>query len=227
MRTIIFCVVVLAVAAPAGFAQAGACTAFYDQAQFQAFNKSEGKQLQGVETFEESNIPRGGKQPLPAPLDQSPNTVNGYGFPNGLEQQNVVIWDNVTPGPNPPDLNPSGSQYALYVIGPDFFGATSKKVGGDLFNKLMEASLDVVFPDPRSTGVGFELSWFFRRAGWHVSIYDGQGQTIGLFEFPGSPGPEPQTTFFGVWCAPGIGRINIYDDSGPWPNAIDNVEMWM
>ncbi len=229
MRTIVLCVVALAVAAPAGFAQP--CTPFFDQAEFEAFNKAEGKHLQGVETFEESNIPQYGKQPLPAPLDQSPNTVFGIGFPNGLEQ-NLVIWDNVTPGPNPPDLNPSGSPQALYVIGPGFFFATSKKVGGDLF---MEASLDVVFtdarptgfPDARSTGVGLELSWFFLRAGWHVSIYDGQNQTIGLFEFPGPPGPEPETAFFGVWCEQTIGRINIYDDAGPFPNAIDNVEMWM
>ena len=226
MRTIIICVVVLAVAAPAGFAQAS-CTPFYNQAEFEAFNQAEGKQLQGVETFEESNIPPGGKQNLPAPLDRNPNTVTGFGFPSGLEQQNLVIWDNVTPGPNPPDLNPSGSDFALYVIGQGFFGATSKKVGGDLFIKFIQASLDLVFPAPQSSGVGLELSWFFLRAGWHVSIYDGLNQTIGLFEFPGPPGPEPETAFFRVWCDQPIGRINVYDDSGPWPNAIDNVEMWM
>jgi len=218
---------VLAVAAPAGIAEAVTCTPFYNQTDFETFNQAEGKQLQGIETFEESNISQGGKQNLPAPLDQNPNTVFGVGFPNGLEQLNIAIWDNVTPGPNPPDLNPSGSDFALYVIGEGFFGARSKKVGGDLFIKMIQASLDLVFPTPQSSGVGLELSWFFFRAGWHVSIYDGTNQTIGLFEFPGPPGPEPQTQFFGVWCDAPIGRINVYDDSGPWPNAIDNVEMWM
>src|ERR1700687_3326227 len=66
--------------------------------------------------------------------------------PNGLEQQNLVVWDNVTPGPNPPDLNPSGSHFALYVIGQGFFGATSSKVGSDTFIKGIQASLDLVLP---------------------------------------------------------------------------------
>jgi hypothetical protein len=227
MRTTVLCVVVLAIAAPASIAEAVTCTPFYNRAEFETFNQAEGKQLQGIETFEESNIPPGGKQNLPAPLDQNPNTVFGVGFPNGLEQQNLVIWDNVTPGPNPPDLNPSRSDWALYVIGEGFFGARSKKVGGDLFVKMIQESLDLVFPAPQYSGVGLELSWFFLRAGWHVSIYDALNQTVGLFVFPGPPGPEPETAFFGVWCDAPIGRINVYDDSGPWPNAIDNVQMWM
>lgn len=227
MRQIVLRIVVLAVAAPAGFAQAGSCTPFFDQSEFQDFNTALGMLLRGVETNEESNIYPMGKQPLPAPLDQNPNTVFGIGFPKGLEQPNIIVWDNMTPGANPPFLNPSGSDYALYVIGPGFFGATSKKVGGDLFIKEIQGSLDLVFTDPQFGGVGLELSWFFFRAGWHVSIYDRDNQTIGLFEFAGPPGPEPQITFFGVSCDPPIGRINIYDDSGPWPNAIDNVEMWL
>jgi hypothetical protein len=227
MRTTVLCVVVLAIAAPASIAEAVTCTPFYNQAEFETFNQAEGKQLQGIETFEESNIPPGGKQNLPAPLDQNPNTVFGVGFLNGLEQQNLVIWDNVTPGPNPPDLNPSRSDWALYVIGEGFFGARSKKVGGDLFVKMIQESLDLVFSAPQYSGVGLELSWFFLRAGWHVSIYDALNQTVGLFVFPGPPGPEPETAFFGVWCDAPIGRINVYDDSGPWPNAIDNIQMWM
>ncbi len=236
MSRIVLFVVVLVVAAPAGFAQAGACVAFFDKSEFEDFNKSEGKSLDGIETGDESNIPPGFKIPLPAPLDQNPN-INiffGFGFPNGLEQQHIAIWDNVTPGPNPPDLNPSGSDFALYVIGRGFLEAKSNKVGSDLFLKEIQASLDLVFGgaldtgvNPLYTGVGFELSWFFMRAAWDVSIYNGLGATIGEFQFQGPPGPEPQTTFFGVWCGEGIGRINIYDNSGPWPNAIINIEMWL
>lgn len=202
------------------------CTPFYDRGEFEAFNEGEGKLLDGIETFEESNIPPGGKQYLPAPLDRDRNTFFSIGFPNGLEPQNLAIWDNVTPGPNPPELNPSGSMFALYVIGRGFYGSPSNKVGSDLFLEDREASLDLVFPDPRYSGVGFELSWFFARAGWHVSVYNEQDQTIAQFSFAGTPGPEPQTSFFGVWCEQSLGRINIFDDAGPSPDAIANIQMW-
>lgn len=226
MPKILFCLAVLVLAAPAGFAQTGPCTPFYDRAEFEAFNQGEGKSLEGIETFDESNIYPSGKTPLPAPLDQDPNTFFGIGFPSGLAQQNIAIWDNVTPGPNPPDLNPSGDMFALYVIGRGFFQATSNKVGSDLFLEDIQASLDLVFADPRYSGVGFELSWFFVRAGWHVSIYNGLNETIGQFQFQGPPAPEPQTGFFGVWCEQGVGRINIFDDAGPAPNAVANIQMW-
>ncbi len=226
MRNTLFYLAVLALAAP-GFAQTSPCTPFYDRAEFEAFNQGEGKRFDGIETFEESNIVPSGKQFLTAPLDQNPNTFFGVGFPNGLTQQNLVIWDNVTPGPNPPDLNPSGSMFALYVIGTGFLQAQSNKVGSDLFVEGREASLDLVFPDARYSGVGFELSWFYTRAGWHVSIYNEQGETIAQYQFAGTPGPEPQTSFFGVWCEQRVGRINIFDDAGPSPDAIVNIQMWM
>ena len=227
MSRVSFCVAALAVTAPVGFAQADQCMPFYDRAQFEAFNAAEGKTLEGIETFEESNIPPEGKEPLPAPIDQNPNTMFGIGFPNGLTQQNIAIWDNVSPTPNPPGLNPSGSDFALYVIGTGFFGSKSNKVGGDLFLFTgTPISLDLVFSDARYSGVGFELSWFFLMASWDVSVYDGLGQTIGEFQFLGAPGAEPSTTFFGVWCAGAIGRINIFDAASPWPDAIVNIEMW-
>jgi hypothetical protein len=66
-----------------------------------------------------------------------------------------------------------------------------------------------VFGDAGHSGVGFELSWFYLRAGWHVSVYNAAGETIAQYEFAGAPGPEPQTSFFGVWYGQSVGRINI------------------
>ena len=226
MRNTLLCLALLALAAPA-VAGTGPCTVFYDRAQFESFNQDEGKLLDGIETFAESNIPPGGKQFLQAPLDQDPNTFSGIGFPNGLAEPNLAIWDNVTPGPNPPDLNPSGEMFALYVIGVGFFEATSNKVGSDLFLEGIQASIDLVFGPAAFSGVGFELSWFFLRAGWHVSVYNAAGDTIAQYQFAGPPGPEPQTSFFGVWCGQSVARINIYDDAGPLPNAIANIQMWL
>jgi len=226
MRNTLLCLALLALAAPA-VAGTGPCTVFNDRAQFEAFNQSEGKLLDGIETFEESNIPIGGKQFLQAPLDQDPNTFFGIGFPNGLAQRNLAIWDNVTPGPNPPDLNPSGSMFALYVIGVGFFEATSNKVGSDLFLTGQQASIDLAFGGNAAySGVGFELSWFFLQAGWHVSVYNAAGETIAQYQFAGPPEPEPMTSFFGVWCGQSVGRINIYDDAGAVPNAVANIQMW-
>jgi hypothetical protein len=224
MRAIVFFIAVLVLAAPVSLAQTDACTPFYNQAEFEAFNQAEGKTLQGIETFEESNISDGGKQFLPAPLNQDPNTFFGIGFPKGL-LQNIAIWDNITPGPNPPDLNPSGTIFALYVIGPNFLGSTSKKAGSDLLLGGTPGSLDLVFPVASYSGVGFELSWFFLQGSWNVSVYNTQGQTIGQYQFAGAPGPEPQTSFFGIWCDEPTGRINVFYDQDDFP-AVDNIQMW-
>ena len=223
MFKFLFCLAALTLAGRAGFAGTGSCRAFNSKADFDAFNQDEGKSLEAIETFGESNIPPLGKVPLPAPLDQDPNTFFGIGFPNGLAAQNLAIWDNVTPGEDPPGLNPSGSELALYVIGVGFFEASQNKVGSDLFSQKIQASVDLVFAGPRYSGVGFELSWFFDRANWHVAIYNAAGETIALYVFQGPPQPEPQTSFFGVWCNQGIARINIYDDVSAQPDAIANI----
>ncbi len=226
------CAIVAACLVPAARVQGGACIAFFDKAEFEAFNAGEGKFLKGIEDFEESNIPPGAKQPLPAPLAGSiPNVdpATGWGFPTGLLQKNLIILDNITQGPNPPRTHPSGSDIALYVIGPGFLGSNSVKVGEDLFLKGIHASLDLLFTEPNHTGIGFELSRFpgFPVAGWHITVYDKADVELGKFFVPPPPAPEPDKSFFGIWCFETIGRINIYDEAGPSPDAIDNVQMWV
>ena len=201
------------------------------QSQFEDFMSQAGKMLKGVETFEESNIPDGGKVPLPDPLQGNvPNVhANGLGFPNGLTEKNLIIQANVFPGPNPPHPEPSGDPFALYVIGPNFLGSNSEKVGEDLFNIGMYASLDLLFTEPNHTGVGFELSRFgdFPLGGWHLTVYDEHDEEISKFLVPAPPTPEPGKTFVGVWSSRSIGRINIFDEAGPVPDAIDNIQMWV
>jgi hypothetical protein len=76
--------------------------------EFEDFQLEHGKFLKGVETFEESNIPPGADVGLPNPLRGNVRNVDplGIGFPTGLEQKNIVIQDNMTPGCNPPNPNP-------------------------------------------------------------------------------------------------------------------------
>ncbi|MBI4546959.1 MAG: hypothetical protein HY707_03205, partial [Ignavibacteriae bacterium] len=209
----------------------GQCRAFFDQVEFVHFNVSHGKKIKGIETFEEAVIDSFGKNCFPDPLGPNPNK----NFPNGLEQGNILIQTNITPGPNPPDPNPSTDDCALFVIGPGFIGSNSKKVGEDLFLFNQQASLDLIFTEPNHTGVGFWLSRFdgFPTGGWHITVYDKANQVMGKFDVPSPPANEPTKTFFGVWCEKTIGRINIFDDARdsvgnlvPAPDAIDDIEMW-
>ena len=116
----------------------GGCQAFYTKSLFDAFNQSDGKTLKGIEDFEESDVGLGQKFAIPAPLQGG---VASPGFPNGLTQGNLTIQDNITPGPSPALLNPSGDPQALFVVGQGFIGANSTKVGEDIETLLgMEAS---------------------------------------------------------------------------------------
>lgn len=208
-------------------AEATTCMPFYDQDEFHIFMEQHGtKFLKGVETFEESNVPDGEVVGIPAPLDQNPNVDpdNGWGFPDGLEQQNIVIWDNISPEPNPPDLNPSGDPIAIAAFGENFFGANSKKIAINIFDI---PSMDLVFTEPNHTGIGFNLSYLqgFVGDGWHISVFDLNNNEIGKFDVPSPGNMEPSKSFFGVWCEQEIGRINIFDVSLTG-DAIDNIEMW-
>ena len=219
----------LALVANVNTVSAQGCTPFFDKISFEAFNQAHGKFLKGIETFEESNIADLGKQFLPAPLTGNvPNLVGGIGFPDGLAEKNLIIQDNITPGPNPPTPNPSGSPVALYVIGAGFIGSNSKKVGEDLeVLQGIETSTDLIFTEPNHTGVGFELSHFdgFGNGDWHITVYDKNDVEIGKFIVPDTGFNEPSKAFFGIWCSPSIGRINIWD-AGIIPDAIDNIQMW-
>lgn len=203
------------------------CESFFDKQQFEDFNReTTGKLVKGIETFEEAVIQPGGKNCFTEPLGPSPNPPN---FPDGLQEKNIIIQTNVTPGPSPALPNPSGSGCALYVVDSNFIGSNSRKVGEDLFLQNIQASLDLIFTEPLHTGVGFDLSRFdgFPTGGWVVTTYDTLNQVIGVYNVPAPGSNEPFKSFFGVWCQRPIGRINIYDSAGvPAPDAIDNIELW-
>ena len=199
---------------------------FYDQPTFDAFCQSHGKFVKGVENFEEAQIPPGGKTCFPSPLGPDPNFPV---FPNGLFVRNLIIRDNITPGPSPPIVQGSGSGCALYVVGAGFIGSNSVKVGEDLFLQNIIASIELFITEPHHTGVGFRLSRFqgYPTGGWIVTVYDFSNAIIGVFNVPPPTAGEPLKSFFGVWCENGIGRINIYDNAGvAAPDAIDDIELW-
>ena len=201
----------------------GDCQVFFTKSSFDAFNISDGKTLKGIEDFEESDIQDGQKLAIPAPLQ---GNVPSPGFPTGLTEENLVIQDNITPGPSPLLLNPSGDPEALFVVGANFKGSNSKKVGEDLEALFgQEASLDLIFSGDNKSGVGFDLSHFdgFGGGSWIVAVYDINNNLIGKFDV--ADAIEPAKSFFGVWCDTPIGRINIWDQ-GIAPDTIDNIQMW-
>jgi hypothetical protein len=201
------------------------CLPFFEQQEFEDFMLETGKFLKGVETFEESNMPPGEVTSIPAPLDQFPNVdPAGFGFPDGLEQTNIVIWDNISPEPNPPELNPSGDPQAIAVFGENFLGANTEKIA---INFFATPSMDLVFTEPNHTGIGFTLSYLqgFVGDGWHISVFNKIGDEIGKFQVPSPGSMEPSKSFFGIWCDETIGRINIFDKSLTG-DAIDNIQMW-
>lgn len=230
----------LMLSAVPSFALAGGQSIFYysDPQEFHAANISDGKNLKGVEDFEEAQIVQAGKQALPDPLVYGvPNMGSVGGFPEGLAQPNLRIQANTFPGPTPLTLNPSGAPDALYLVGAGFVGANSNKVGEDLgVLHGIVASYDLIFLDQNKTGIGFDLSRFDHfnpQVGFVISVFSTTNQLLGVYNLPSS-GFEPIKKFWGVWSATPIGRINIFDDdiSVPGqpifsPSAVDNIEMWV
>lgn len=226
------CFALLASVSTPARGQPAGTTAFFNQDQFRDAALSAGKFQKGIETFEESNVGDGGKRSLFDWLEPfTPNMIDGVGFPSGLSEHNLMIMSNNLPGPTPPGLSPSPfDPLALYVIGPGFINANSKKVGEDLFLRGIHASLDLLFLTNDKTAVGFWLSRFqgFTNDGWIVSVYDQDDNVIGVIDTGGPVPVEPSKFFFGVIANVGtISRINIYDKAGPSPDAIDDIEMWV
>jgi hypothetical protein len=225
------CLAVAGLTAPAQAGAGGICIEFLDQAEFENYCIEHGKLLKGIEDFEEAVVQFQDKIPLFDFLQCGvPNPgPGGPGFPNGINECNIILQSNIFPGPNPPAPEPHGGPTALYVVGPGFIGANSAKVGEDLFLQQIHASLDLIFTEPNHTGIGFDLSRYegYLLAGWHISVYDTTDVEIGKFFVPPPPAPEPAKFFWGIWCDVPIGRINIWDEAGPEPDAIDNIQMWM
>ncbi len=133
---------------------AGETLLFDNQADFETYALSQGGVLTAVETFEEQDIPSDGLVFLDDPLRWNVPNVDpdtGWGFPNGLATQNLLIQANMGPNPGAPTPNPRGTE-GLFVDGAEF-GHPRQDTGAAFFAD----SLDLIFSDPSQVGVGF---WF-------------------------------------------------------------------
>jgi hypothetical protein len=223
-------IICLGVSAALSAAPAAAEIQFFtDPGAFFQQNVASGKQLKGVETFEESEALPGSKTPFPNPLQNgNPRPT----FPNGIAAPNLIIQTNVTPGAAPPSPNPSSFPAALWVNGAGFIGSNSIKVGTDEFLNNTFSSIDLIFTTHDKTAVGVDVSTFdgynIGHGGFDFTAYDQFDNILGTFHMPGPTQPEPNKNFFGVWSTTPIGRVNIWGIfSQPQPFAVDNIEMWV
>ncbi|MHC4273278.1 MAG: hypothetical protein ACYSUR_06370 [Planctomycetota bacterium] len=232
-RRIVNQVVVSAAMIAAGFtapAQAGggACTAFFNQAEFEAFCIQQGKVIKGLEDFEPpiGNVPPYALALLTPTLQGNVPNVdpnNGYGFPGGLANKNLVIQSNAL-GPQAVVVAPGDS---LVGMGPGFWDQdipNSIVVGPDTFSD----SLDLIFTAADNhTGVGFDVI-VLGVAGGNVYLiaFDKNNQVIAQETVPA----QVDKAFFGIWCPQTIGRINIGglgDGGEDGGELVDNIELWM
>ena len=98
----------------------GETVIFDDQADFETYALSQGGVLTALETFEEQDISSDGLVFLDVPLAWNvPNVdlATGWGFPNGLATQNLLLQSNMGPNPGAPTPNPGGQ---LFVDGAEF-----------------------------------------------------------------------------------------------------------
>ncbi len=202
--------------------QAGACTIFTNQAEFEAFNKAAEKSQKGVEDFEEAP-PGQGIASLDDPLCGGiPSTPPV--FPNGIDQLNLCVQSNTLAGeadvPSPHKAGGLSSvEFGIFDVSSDIVAASTF---GDSF--------DVIFGDPvppdqqdNHTAVGFNP----------VSILVGDTVAIRVFDKNNvemvsatSPVDPAGSNFWGVWCPDTIGRINIHNTGGG-PEGGDNIQMWV
>lgn len=225
------CLALACLAATGSCSMAGVevLTFFTEHGAFQQYNALQGKNLKGLEDFEESTAGVGAKIPFPNSLQ---NGVPRPTFEFGINATNLIIQTNVTPAPCPPTPNPSTNQAALWVNGAGFLGSNSIKVGTDEFLNQQFSSLDLIFTTHDKTGVGLDVSTFdgfnSGHAGFVICVYDQFDNVLGSTTIPGPTAVEPSKNFFGVWSPVPIGRVNVWGIFDvPQPFAIDNIEMWI
>ncbi len=193
------------------------CTLFTDQAEFEAFNEGDGKVNKGIETFEEATTGPGEVNAMDDPLCGGiPNLPDGNSFPNGLDQGNLCLQSNLDHAPATP--NPRGVG-GLVSVGAGFQGTAS----GIVIANTFVDSLDLIFSGGSKTGVGFDTLALQGGTSVEIQVFDESNNLLVSATSPASP---TGADFFGLWCADGIGRINIFDPGGGSEGG-DNIQMWI
>jgi len=194
--------VVLLVAGVSGTVAFGQLQFFDDRGAFGAYNQSQGRVMEGLEDFEENNLPPNDVSVQNEPLDWNPN-VN---FPNGLT------------GLTHMQITSSGGG-GVVLLTDGFFGAQTSIVGANTFADT--TILHFVEPDHRS--IGLDLVDLINGGMSDIEIFDTNHQSLGstTWSSPFTP------VFFGVFSPDDdIGWIEITGQNAGG-ELVDNVEAWI
>ena len=194
---------------------AGGLIFFTDQDDFEAYVQGDGKDLQGIEDFEESTLSPGAFDVFNDSLESGvPNLPDGFPFPDGLTGlPNLIVQSNVLGG-NPINPMPRGVD-GLAALSDGFAGAVSDVA---VANSSVD-SFDLIFTG-ETTGVGFNPFAFVSTV--EVRVYSTTNEFRGMIT---TPADASGTNFIGVWSHMPIGRINIFG-LGNGTEGGDNIQAW-
>lgn len=177
---------------------------FYDnEGDFLAQMTGAGYVLEGLETFEENNLPDNSVLGMAGPVCGGIPWVdgNGQGFPTGLDQLNLCISSTGV------------GDIALLTNG--FFGAVTDVLGANTFVD----STNMEFQNGITAGVGFIVTDLLNLGGSDITVYDTSNNVIGTSVSAAG------RAFVGVYSDVAIGYVNIAAQNGGG-EMLDDIQMY-
>ena len=177
---------------------------FYDNdGDFLAQMGSAGYLFEGLETFEENNMPDNAVLGQAGPVCGGIPWVdgNGQGFPTGLDQMNLCISSTGV------------GDIALLTNG--FFGAVTDVLGANTFLD----STNMEFQNGITAGVGFIVTDLLNFAASDITVYDTSNNVIGTTV------SSAGRAFVGIYSDAAIGYVNIAAQGGGG-EMLDDIQMY-
>jgi hypothetical protein len=194
----------LAVAAIPATSALGSVIFYDNEGDFVAQMTGVGYVFEGLETFEENNLPDYSVWSAVGPACGGVPWVdgNGDGFPTGLEQLNLCI------------SSPEGDG-TLALLTAGFLGNATDVLGANTFVD----STDMTFQNGKTGGAGFEVEDLMYGYSCDVTVYDTSNNVIGTHVSGAG------LAFVGVYSDQAIGYINVAAQNGGG-EMLDNIQMY-
>lgn len=190
-------------------------TWFNNQTLFETANA--GNVLDGIENFEESNLPPaevlGFDDPLQSGVPAGPYPGGLTGLANLTIQSNLMSTGGDT-------LNPRGGN-ALVAASAGFggFGIVSDV---QLANTFVDG-LDIIFGGAGQVAVGGDVNDLLGSGNVNIRVYDTANNFLGEMSVPGNAGG---TNFTGVNSTVAIGRLNLFTTGASGAEGLDNIQAY-
>jgi hypothetical protein len=201
IRTALATLALLALPATSAF---GAVIFYDNEGGFLAQMTGAGYVLEGLETFEENNLPENSVLGMTGPVCGGIPWVdgNGQGFPTGLDQLNLCI-------------SSVGGDGSIALLTNGFFGAVTDVLGANTFVD----STNMEFQNGITAGVGFIVTDLLSFYGSDITVYDTSNNVIGTTV------SATGRAFVGVYSDVAIGYINVAAQNGGG-EMLDDIQMY-